>query len=225
MCNSTVLDHNIFLLAGLLGHEKCLVLYGLTKNVATLVGMTGTKFSMEENCFCHVVQSFPQRFFRHRNFLTLFRKKSCAQLRRQFNFLKYMSTSSFVGLFAVSGVLAVDGDPAVADMHAVLTSMLMPLSMLLLALLLLALLLLASLHHSVAAGRPCCCKSLEPCSETIYIQPCRKIVPGARPMQSRSCDLNFQAISKGLKKSRFSGPNRPSTCSRNGFTCIKALRT
>jgi hypothetical protein len=30
-----------------------------------------------------------------------------------------MSTSSFVGLFAVSGVLAVDGDPAVADMNAV----------------------------------------------------------------------------------------------------------
>jgi hypothetical protein len=55
-----------------------------------------------------------------------------------------MSTSSFVGLFAVSGVLAV------ADMHAVLTSMLF-LALLLLALLLLAILLLASLHHPVAA--------------------------------------------------------------------------
>ncbi len=30
-----------------------------------------------------------------------------------------MSTSSFVDLPAVSGVIAVDADPAVADMHAV----------------------------------------------------------------------------------------------------------
>jgi|688.fasta_scaffold782798_2 hypothetical protein len=63
MCYSTVLDHNIVLLAGLLGHEKCLVLHGLTKNVATLVGMTRTKLSMEQTLFPPCVPEFSAEIF------------------------------------------------------------------------------------------------------------------------------------------------------------------
>jgi hypothetical protein len=66
---------------------------------------------------------------------------------------------SAVDLPAVACVLAVDGDPAVADIHVVPAALYpVPLSMLLLAPMLLqvffsvvGLLLLASLHHNVAS--------------------------------------------------------------------------